>query len=112
MNRRGPTALQGIVHRIGTAADHSGNFAASVRKQHQRLVDRESDARATRESAERDAQNVARALAGLAELVERVQAMRQGSERSRDGMERTTAALRSMDLGFAELRRLGASFRT
>lgn len=105
-------ALQGIVDRIALAADDSDNFSVAVRSQERRLRDREADAHTTRASAEDDARNVAMALAGLAEIADRVRAMRAGTERSREGMEHTTSALREMDEGIAELRRLGASFRT
>lgn len=106
------TALQTIVTRIGMAAQHSETFSSAVRSQEQRIRDREADARATRASAEGDARKVAQALSGLAEIVERVRAMRTASERSRKGLDHTTAALRTMEQGFGDLRQLGASFRT
>lgn len=55
---------------------------------------------------------IARSLQDLSSIVDRVKAMRQGTDRSREGLERTSEAYATLDGSLRELTRLGAEFKT
>lgn len=105
-------SLKEMGDRIAESLRISHEVASSVEEEEKRLLEREADARTTRTAAEGGGARVARSLDDLAVIVERVKAMRVGTERSRAGLERTSVAFDTLDEGLRELNKMGASFKT
>lgn len=98
--------------RLGASLEESNEVARSVEGEEKRLLERATDARSTRLEAEEGVAKVARSLQDLSAIVDRVKAMRHGTERSRSGLERTSEAYATLDGSLRELTRLGAEFKT
>lgn len=105
-------SLKEMEDRIGESLRISHEVASSVAEEETRLLEREADARSTRTAAEGGVAKVAHSMDDLAMIVERVKAMRIGTERSRAGLERTSEAFETLDEGLRELTRMGGSFKT
>lgn len=98
--------------RLGASLEVSNEVARAVEDEEKRLLERATNARTTRQEAEEGVAKVGRSLQDLSTIVDRVKAMRHGTERSRDGLERTSEAYATLDGSLRELTRLGAEFKT
>lgn len=98
--------------RLSASLEVSNEVARSVEDEEKRLLERATDARSTRQDAEEGVAKVARSLQDLSSIVDRVKAMRLGTDRSREGLERTSEAYATLDGSLRELTRLGAEFKT